>query len=350
MFCRRDGTDPSLPPVMLGSHLDTQPTGGKFDGALGVLAALEVMRTLQDLGLRTRHPIEIVNWTNEEGSRFAPPCTASAAFAGAISLDAALAVAAPDGKTMGDELTRIGFTGGAPVGGRPVHAFFELHIEQGPILEEEEIDIGIVTVANGQKWYELSITGVESHAGPTPMDRRKDALLGAARIIERVNAIGLAHEPKACATCGMIQAYPNSRNVIPGSVFLTVDLRHPNGDALEAMAKALEAAIPEIAAATGVSCETKVVADFPPQPFEASCVDAVRKAAARLGFTAREISSGAAHDAVYMARVAPAAMVFVPCIGGISHNEAEDIKPDWATAGANVLLEAVLEKAEVVGG
>jgi beta-ureidopropionase / N-carbamoyl-L-amino-acid hydrolase len=350
MFARREGTDPSLPPVMVGSHLDTQPTGGKFDGALGVMAALEVVRTIADLGIRTRHPIEIVNWTNEEGSRFAPACVASGVFAGVFKLEDALATTDTQGLTIGGELDRIGFAGPLPVGGRPVHAFFELHIEQGPILEEEGTDIGIVTIANGQKWYEVTLTGVESHAGPTPMSRRKDALLGAARIIERVNAIGHAHDPQACATCGMIQSYPNSRNVIPGSVFLTIDLRHPDGDKLISMAKAIEAAIPEIAAATGLAYDYKLVADFPPQPFEPSCVDAVRKAAARLGLSAREISSGAGHDAVYMARVAPTAMVFVPCIDGISHNEAEDMKPEWATAGANVLLEAVLEKAEVVSG
>jgi N-carbamoyl-L-amino-acid hydrolase len=350
MFARREGTDPSLPPVMLGSHLDTQPTGGKFDGVLGVLGALEVMRTLQDLDIKTRYPIEMVNWTNEEGSRFAPAMTASGVFAGVLSLDQALAITDPDGKSMGEELARIGFMGDAPVGGRPVHALFELHIEQGPILEEEGTDIGIVTMANGQKWYEVTITGVESHAGPTPMGRRRDALLGAARIVERVNAIGHAHEPQACATCGMIQAYPNSRNVIPGSVFLTIDLRHPDGDKLASMAKAAEDGIAEIADRTGVTCDYKLVADFPPQPFEASCVDAVRQAAARLGLSAREISSGAGHDAVNVARVAPAAMIFVPCVDGISHNEAEDIKPEWATAGTNVLLEAVLEKAEVVSG
>ena len=350
MFARREGTDPSLPPVMLGSHLDTQPTGGKFDGALGVLSALEVMRTLHDLDIKTRHPIEMVNWTNEEGSRFAPACIASAVFAGAYPLEQALAITDTAGLSIGGELARIGFVGPRPVGGRPAHAFFELHIEQGPILEEEGTDIGIVTIANGQKWYEVRLQGVESHAGPTPMARRKDALLGAARIIERVNAIGHAHDPSACATCGMIEAYPNSRNVIPGSVFLTIDLRHPDAGKLAAMAAAAEAGMAEIAAATGLTCEWKVVADFPPQPFEATCVDAVRRAAARLGLSAREISSGAGHDAVFMARVAPTAMIFVPCIDGISHNEREDMKPEWATAGANVLLEAVLEKAEVVSG
>lgn len=349
MFARREGTDPSLPPVMLGSHLDTQPTGGKFDGALGVMAALEVVRSLNDLDIRTRHPIEIVNWTNEEGSRFAPACVASGVFAGVQTLEKALAIKDGQGLTLGDELARIGYAGPTPVGGRPVRAFFELHIEQGPLLEEEGTDVGIVTVANGQKWYEVRIQGVESHAGPTPMSRRKDALLGAARIIERVNAIGHAHDPSACATCGMIESYPNSRNVIPGSVFLTVDLRHPLGEQLVSMDKALRAGIEEIAAQTGVTCQVTTVADFPPQPFDATCVDAVRRAAKRLGYSAREISSGAGHDAVFMARVAPTAMVFVPCIDGISHNEAENMKPEWATAGANVLLEAVLEVAEVVG-
>jgi beta-ureidopropionase / N-carbamoyl-L-amino-acid hydrolase len=236
------------------------------------------------------------------------------------------------------------------VGGRPVHAFFELHIEQGPILEEEGIDIGVVTAANGQKWYEITLTGVESHAGPTPMNRRKDALLGAARIVELVNAIGREHDPAACATVGMIQAHPNSRNVIPGRVFLTVDFRHPDAEKLGSMDRKLKDGLDRIAANCGLTYEMKMVADFAPQPFDATCVDAVRRAAQRLGLSTRDITSGAGHDAVYMARVCPTAMVFTPCVGGISHNEAEDIKPEWATAGANVLIQAVLEKAEIVGG
>jgi N-carbamoyl-L-amino-acid hydrolase len=230
-----------------------------------------------------------------------------------------------------------------------VHALFELHIEQGPILEEEGTDIGIVTAANGQKWYEITLDGVESHAGPTPMNRRKDALVGAARIVELVNQIGHANDPSACATCGMIQAYPNSRNVIPGRVFLTVDFRHPVAEKLVAMDKALVAGVAEIVKRSGLTYEMKMVADFPPKPFDASCVDAIRKAAAQLGFSAREITSGAGHDAVYMARVCPAAMIFTPCVDGISHNEAENMKPEWATAGCNVLVHAVLEKAGVVG-
>ena len=348
MFARRKGADDSLAPVMVGSHLDTQPTGGKFDGALGVMAALEVVRTLNDLDVKTRHPIEIAMWTNEEGSRFAPAMTASGVFAGVLKLDDALKIKDTAGLEIGAELQRIGYAGEATVGGRPVAAFFELHIEQGPILEEEGIDIGIVTAANGQKWYEITLTGVESHAGPTPMNRRKDALVGAARIIELVNSIGHAHDPQACATCGMIQAYPNSRNVIPGSVFLTVDFRHPEAARLVAMDKALRSGVAEIAKRSGLSFEMKMVADYAPTPFDPGCVDAVRKAAKRLGYSAREITSGAGHDAVYMARVAPTAMVFTPCVDGISHNESEDMKPAWATAGCNVLVHAVMEKAGVV--
>ncbi len=344
MFARRSGVDDTLPPVMVGSHLDTQPTGGKFDGALGVMAALEVVRTLNDLDVRTKHPIEVAMWTNEEGSRFAPAMVASGVFAGVFTLEEGLGGKDVDGKVFGEELDRIGYAGPAPVGGRPVHAFFELHIEQGPILEEEGIDIGVVTAANGQKWYEITLTGVESHAGPTPMNRRKDALLGAARIVELVNAIGREHDPAACATVGMIQAHPNSRNVIPGRVFLTVDFRHPDAEKLGSMDRKLKDGLDRIAANCGLTYEMKMVADFAPQPFDATCVDAVRRAAQRLGLSTRDITSGAGHDAVYMARVCPTAMVFTPCVGGISHNEAEDMKPEWATAGANVLIQAVLDR------
>jgi beta-ureidopropionase / N-carbamoyl-L-amino-acid hydrolase len=349
IFARRAGADNLLPPVMMGSHLDTQPTGGKFDGALGVLAALEAVRSLNDLAIRTRHPIEIAMWTNEEGSRFAPAMVASGVFAGQFDLAYGLSRTDTAGARLGDELARIGFAGAEPVGGRPVRAFFELHIEQGPVLEEANIDIGVVTHANGQRWYEITLDGVESHAGPTPMARRKDALLGAARIVEMVNAIGWAHEPDACATCGMIESFPNSRNVIPGRVFLTVDFRHPDAKRLTAMDQALRSAVPKIAAHTGLSQTLTEIFNFPPTAFDPACVDAVRNASRQLGLSHRDITSGAGHDAVYMAKIAPTAMIFVPCVGGISHNEAEDIKPDWATAGANVLIRAVLETAEVVG-
>ena len=349
IFARRQGMDDALPPVMVGSHLDTQPTGGKFDGALGVLSALEIVRTLNDLDVRTRHPIEVAMWTNEEGSRFAPAMVASAVFAGAISLEEAHAVTDTEGKTQGDELARIGYDGTQPVGKRPVRAFFELHIEQGPILEESETDVGIVTHANGQRWYEVALTGVESHAGPTPMDRRRDALVGAARIIDRVNAIGHEYLPWACATVGMIEASPNSRNVIPGEVFLTIDLRHPDRDRLAAMDTVLRQDVTSIASAAGLDVEVREILNFDPIIFDETCVNAVRQAATRLGYSHRDIVSGAGHDACNMSVVAPTAMVFTPCVDGISHNEAEDMKPEWATAGADVLMHAVLEIAEIVG-
>lgn len=348
IFARRPGQDDSLPPVMVGSHLDTQPTGGKFDGALGVMAALELVRSMNDLGIKTRHPVEVAMWTNEEGSRFAPAMVASGVFAGAFTEEYGLSRTDVDGKRFGDELKRIGYAGPAPVGGRKVAAFFELHIEQGPILEEEGTEIGVVTHANGQRWYEINITGVESHAGPTPMARRKDALLCASRIVEAVNAIGWSHEPHACATCGMIISEPNSRNVIPGKVFLTVDFRHPDDARLASMDAALREQVPEIALRSGCAATIEQIFHFPVTTFDQTCVGRVRQGAKRLGLSHRDIASGAGHDAVYMACVAPAAMVFVPCVGGISHNEAEDMKPEWATAGANVLLHAVVETAGVV--
>ena len=349
MFARREGTDPELPPVMFGSHLDTQPTGGKFDGVLGVLAALEVVRSLNDLNIQTRHPIEIVNWTNEEGSRFAPSMTASGVFAGAFTLDFARAITDFDGKSMGEELDRIGYAGNQPVGGRPVHAFFELHIEQGPILEEDGTDIGIVTAAQGQRWYEINITGQDSHAGSTPMERRKDALLGAARLIDGVNRIGRMMMPEGRATCGVITVTPASRNVIPGSAFLTAEFRHPDESSLEMMSRSLANLTVDVSRELGLTIDVKQITKFPAQAFDEGCLQAVRNAAKIHGLSYHDIVSGAGHDAVYMARVCPAAMIFVPCVGGISHNEAEDCKPQWVTNGANVLLHAVLEKAEVVG-
>lgn len=349
MFGRREGTEPDLPPVMIGSHLDSQPTGGKFDGPLGVLSALEVLRTLEDLDIKTRHPIEVVNFTNEEGSRFAPAMVASGVFAGAFDLEFAYSREDADGLKLGDELKRIGYDGPAEVGGRPVHAFFEVHIEQGPILEEAGTDIGVVTHANGQRWYEITMTGVESHAGPTPMARRKDALVCAAAVIERINKIGWDFQPHACATCGMIQAYPNSRNVIPGEVWLTVDIRHPYSERLEEMDQAIRSGVAEICEKQGIDVKLEQIFEFPALAFDDGCVSAVRDAAERLGFSHQDITSAAGHDAVYMARVAPTAMIFTPCIDGISHNEAEDMTKEWAAAGGSVLLHAALDRAEIVG-
>ena len=348
MFARRKGEDDSLPPVMMGSHLDTQPTGGKYDGVLGVLGAVEVMRTLKDLNVKTRHPIEIANWTNEEGSRFAPAMVASGVFAGEYTLEEAYAKVDRDGLTLGDELERIGFKGSVPMGGRDIHAFFELHIEQGPILEDEGLDIGVVTHGQGQRWFEVTLNGFESHAGSTPMPRRRDALVGAARVVELVNRIGLAYPPLGVATTGMLNPYPNSRNVIPGEVFLTCEFRHPEAPILTEMDRMLRDGIAAIAAESRLEVKIEQVFSYPPVPFDESCIDAVRRAAAHFGFSHRDIVSGAGHDACYMSRVAPTSMIFTPCVGGISHNEAEEISPAWASAGAQVLLHAVLDKAEMV--
>jgi N-carbamoyl-L-amino-acid hydrolase len=348
MFARRPGVENELAPVMIGSHLDTQPTGGKFDGVLGVLGALEVIRSLNDLNVRTRHPIEIANWTNEEGSRFAPAMVSSGVFAGVFTKEYAYSREDSEGKKLGDELERIGFKGPEKIGGRPIHAFFELHIEQGPILEDESVDIGVVTHGQGQRWYEIRLNGFESHAGSTPMPRRKDALVGAARIVLLVQSIGLANAPLAVSTCGMLNPYPNSRNVIPGEVFLTCEFRHPIDATLSQMDAALRDGVAKIVSESGLGVDLKEVFYYPPVAFDSSCVDAVRGAAKHFGLTHRDIVSGAGHDACYIARVAPTSMVFTPCVDGVSHNEAEDIKPDWATAGANVLMHAVLEKAEVV--
>jgi N-carbamoyl-L-amino-acid hydrolase len=350
IFARRPGRNKNAPAVMTGSHLDTQPTGGKFDGVYGVLAGLEVVRTLNDLNYETEAPVELVVWTNEEGSRFSPAMIGSGVYAGIFSLEQGLAT--PDnvtGVTMGAELQRIGFAGPEPCGGQKVAAYFEAHIEQGPILEAAEKPIGIVQGAQGQRWYEITVTGQEAHAGPTPMKRRKDALVGAARMIDAVNRIGHAHPPYACATVGFIQSSPNSRNTIPGRVFFTVDFRHPDDATLTEMDRELREACRDAARASQVEVEVKEFWYFAPTAFDKDCVAAVKRAAEAQGFPAMDIISGAGHDAVYMARVAPTAMVFVPCADGISHNEIEDAKPEDLTMGCTVLLNAMLERANAAG-
>ncbi|TLY47389.1 MAG: Zn-dependent hydrolase [Gammaproteobacteria bacterium] len=341
VFARRAGLDDTLPPVVTGSHADSQPTGGRFDGIYGVLGGLEVIRSLNDHGIQTRRPVEVVIWTNEEGSRFAPAMVASGVFAGVFTLEYGLSRADVDGKTMGEELQRIGYAGDQPMG-KPIHAAFELHIEQGPILETENVTIGVVTHAQGQRWYEVVLTGQESHAGPTPMPRRRDALLGAAKVIQLVNQIGLDHAPYACATVGMLQVHPNSRNVIPGRVFFTVDFRHPDDAVLAQMDEALRVGVAKIVSDAKLEL-TKLEQIFYYKP---NCVASVRAGASRFGYAHRDIVSGAGHDACYLAQVAPTSMVFVPCVGGISHNEIEDATPEWIEAGANVLLHAMLERAQ----
>lgn len=345
IFAHRAGLDDSLPPVVMGSHLDTQPTGGKFDGIYGVLAGLEVIRTLNDQGMDTQAPIEASVWTNEEGSRFPPAMVASGVFAGVFELDYGLSRADLDGKTMGEELARIGYNGPDDVGGRPFKAFFEAHIEQGPILEDEKKQIGVVTDAQGQRWYEITLTGQESHAGPTPMSRRRDALVGAARLIDQVNKIGLAHQPNACATVGLLQVFPNSRNVIPGQVFFTVDFRHPDAEVLAQMDQALRETADSVSTELGLEMAFEQIWYSPPVPFDADCVALVRQAATDFGYSHRDIVSGAGHDACYISRVAPTAMVFVPCENGISHNEAENATPEDLAAGCNVLFQAVVARA-----
>jgi N-carbamoyl-L-amino-acid hydrolase len=348
MFARREGADPSLPPVVIGSHLDTQPTGGRYDGVLGVLGALEVVRTLNDLGIRTKHPIEVVNWTNEEGTRFAPAMLASGVFAGVIDQDYAYNRTDAKGLKFGDELERIGFKGKEPVGGRPFRALFELHIEQGPILEAEGKDIGVVTHGQGLRWIQCTVTGKESHTGSTPMPMRKNAGRGLAQITELVHEIAMAHQPNAVGAIGHIDVYPNSRNIIPGKVVFTIDFRSHILETLNAMVAELQEKAPKICAALGLGFESEIVGQFDPPAFDKDCVKAVRDAAERLGYSHRDIVSGAGHDACWINRVAPTAMVMCPCVDGLSHNEDENISKEWATAGADVLFHAAVETAEIV--
>jgi N-carbamoyl-L-amino-acid hydrolase len=343
IFARRPGKNPDLAPIAMGSHLDTQPTGGKFDGVLGVLGALEALRTLHAAEYETNAPIEIVNWTNEEGARFAPAMLASGVFAGVFSADYAYGRTDRDGKTFGDELQRIGYRGSEKAGARKFSAMFELHIEQGPILEAEQRMIGVVQGVQGIRWYEITITGQEAHTGTTPMVLRKNALLGAARMIERVDAIAREHAPDAVGTVGLIENRPNSRNVIPGEVFLTVDFRHPTDGVLDAMETKLRAALDEVAAALQLSYSEARIWQSPPVKFAPALIECVRIGAQKAGFASRDMISGAGHDAAYVARVAPTTMIFVPCAGGISHNEAESTSFDECAAGAQVLLNAVLE-------
>jgi N-carbamoyl-L-amino-acid hydrolase len=345
IYALRPGKDNSLPPIVCGSHLDTQPTGGKFDGILGVLSGLEVIHTLNDAEYETNAPIMVVNWTNEEGSRFAPAMISSGVFGGAFELDYAYDRADPDGKTLGAELERIGYKGKEKIGEREFGAFFELHIEQGPILEAEEKTVGVVTDAQGQRWYEVTVTGRESHAGTTPMPLRRDAMMAAAKMIHAVETIALKHAPHAVGTVGMATVEPNSRNVIPGQVFFTVDFRHPDDSVLSAMDQELRTICQGVAEARSVELALEQIWHFPPVKFDERCVAAVRGAVEEAGYSHRDMVSGAGHDACYVARVAPTSMIFVPCENGISHNEIENATFDDLAAGANVLLRAMIQMA-----
>lgn len=348
IFARRPGRNPKLPPVMTGSHIDTQPTGGKFDGCFGVMAGLEVLRTLNDLGVETEAPLEVVVWTNEEGSRFAPCMMGSGVFAAKFSLEETLAKRDAQGVSVGEALNAIGYAGPRAVSGHPVGAYFEAHIEQGPILEDQGKTIGVVLGALGQKWFDLTLRGVEAHAGPTPMHLRKDALVGAAAVVEAVNRAALGHQPHACGTVGCLQAYPGSRNVIPGEVRMTLDFRHLEGEQLDAMIAEVRAVIEATCARHGLSHELVPTADFPALYFDQGCVAAVRESAQALGLPHMDIVSGAGHDAIFLAELGPAGMIFVPCENGISHNEIENATPEDLAAGCAVLLRAMLAASEAI--
>ena len=347
MFARREGTDPNALPVMVGSHLDTQPTGGKYDGVLGVLGGLEIIRTLNDLDIKTKHPIEIVNWTNEEGTRFAPPMLSSGVFASMHTEEWAYNREDSEGKKFGDELKRIGWRGEEPVGERKLHAFYELHIEQGPILEDENVDIGVVTHGQGLNWLQVTLVGKESHTGSTPMPKRVNAGLGMARITQLVDEIALSHAPHAVGAIGHIDVYPNSRNIIPGKVVFTVDFRHPNKEVIQDMEDRMRKGSADIAEKIGLSMDVEKVGNFDPVEFDKDCVEKVRDAAKTLGYSHMNIVSGAGHDACWINRVAPTAMIMCPCVDGLSHNEAEEITKEWSTAGADVLFHAVVNTAEI---
>ena len=348
MFARRQGSDPNALPVMVGSHLDTQPTGGKYDGVLGVLGGLEIIRTLNDLDIKTKHPIEIVNWTNEEGTRFAPPMLSSGVFADMHTEDWAYNREDAEGKKFGDELKRIGWRGEEPVGERKMHAFYELHIEQGPILEDENVDIGVVTHGQGLNWLQITLHGKESHTGSTPMPKRVNAGLGMAKITQLVDEIAWSHAPLAVGAIGHADVYPNSRNIIPGKVVFTVDFRHPKKEVIQDMEDRLRSGAAKIAEDIGLTMEIEKVGNFDPVEFDSICVEMVRSAAKTLGYSHMNIVSGAGHDACWINRVAPTAMVMCPCVDGLSHNEAEEITKDWSTAGADVLFHAVVNTAEII--
>ncbi len=345
VFMRRAGKNNALPPIMTGSHIDTQPTGGKFDGNFGVLAGLEVIRTLNDYDIETEAPVELAFWTNEEGSRFVPVMMGSGVFANIFSLEHAYAATDIEGKTVRDELEKIGYIGTETPGNHPIGAYFESHIEQGPILEDEGITIGVVQAVLGIRWYDCVVTGMEAHAGPTPMVLRKDAMQVAAKIMQEVVAIAHRFGPHGRGTVGMVQVFPNSRNVIPGQVKFSIDFRNMTDALVDEMDAAIRAFAKQTEAETGLTIAIQLVSDYPAVPFHPDCKDAVRRAANKLGYSNMDIVSGAGHDAVYMAGLAPTGMIFIPCKDGISHNEIEDTLPEQVTAGANVLLHAMLERA-----
>jgi len=347
-FMRRSGKNTHLPPVMTGSHIDTQPTGGKYDGNYGVLAGLEVIETLIDHGIETEAPIEVVFWTNEEGSRFTPVMMGSGVFSGAVSLDHAYAAQDIKGKNVKEELLRIGFLGNQKPGDHPCGAYFEAHIEQGPVLENQNIVIGVVPAVMGLRWFDCTVHGFEAHAGPTPMDIRSDALQNAMKIMQYVIEIAQQYSPHGRGTVGMVQVFPNSRNVIPGQVQFSIDIRHPDSVILDKMTALLNDYIAQVSSEKSIAIDLKEVSYFPPCNFDANCVDTIRQAAIDLDYSQMDVVSGAGHDAIYMNRLAPTGMIFIPCKDGVSHNEIEDAKAEHLEAGANVLLHSILAFAKPV--
>ncbi|NNG25315.1 Zn-dependent hydrolase [Telluria aromaticivorans] len=348
VFMRREGRNPALPPIVTGSHVDTQPTGGKFDGNYGVLAGLEVVRTLNDMNIQTEAPIEVAFWTNEEGSRFVPVMMGSGVFCGAFSLETAYAAVDTEGKSVREELERIGYLGDEVPGRHPIGAYFETHIEQGPVLEDADKVIGVVPAVMGLSWYDCTVSGMEAHAGPTPMGLRRDALQVATVIMQEVVQIANRYQPYGRGTVGMVEVFPNSRNVIPGRVKFSIDLRNVNDELLGTMHEEMLAFVAKTREQSGLPIDLERVSYYPPCPFHPDCVGAVRAVTEKLGYSTMDVVSGAGHDAIYAARVAPSGMIFVPCKDGISHNEIEDAQPAHLEAGCNVLLHAMLERARIV--
>ena len=345
MFFKREGTDENALPVVIGSHLDTQPTGGKYDGVLGVLAGLEIVRTLNDLNIQTKHPILVVNWTNEEGSRFPPAMMASAGYAGIYEVNTLLSAKDAEGNIFGNELNKIGWKGSEPVGSQKFHCYYELHIEQGPILETEEVDIGIVTHGQGLKWLEVKLSGVEQHTGTTPMNVRKDTSLALSEIILAVNHIANKNQPNALGSVGHIEVSPNSRNVIAGKSLFTVDIRSPDINKLVKMENELKQMTTDICKKYKIEFEMDQIGGFDPVAFDKECLNNIRNSANKFGYSHKDIVSGAGHDACWINTVAPSAMIMCPCVDGLSHNEAEEIKPEWASSSTNVMLHAAIASA-----
>lgn len=346
IFARRAGIHDDLPSVIACSHLDSQPTGGRFDGVYGVLAGLEVIETMNDLGILTKHPLEVVSWTSEEGARFAPAMIGSGVFAGVFDLDYALSRADKNGFTLGQELKRIGYAGGEPVGGRPVRAAFELHIEQGPILEAEKKTIGVVSGIQGLRWYDLNIQGQEAHAGPTPMGHRRDPVVGLSRVLQSAYILAEEYAPHARLTFGDIKVEPGSRNTVPGRVTLKIDLRHPDPLVLDEMDQGLKTIVDDQCHTARLAGKLEEIWYMPPVSFATECITAIKNAIEWLDLPVMDIVSGAGHDALYLSKVTPTGMIFIPCRGGLSHNEREYASPEDLVSGGNVLLQAVLKIAD----